>query len=78
MAVDDARANDHLTEVERQAEKQLGFRIEVRNDGNAGAVIWSYPTDRNAVRPATSVEIRLWHTVLSLWPVGEEELSSGE
>lgn len=73
MAVDDARANDHLTEVERQAEKQLGFRIEIRSDGDAGAVIWSYPPERNAVRPASIVEIRLWHTVLSLWPATEEQ-----
>jgi hypothetical protein len=49
-------------------ETSLGFRIEVRSDGEAGSVIWFTTEDRRSgVRPATGVEIRLWHALQALY-----------
>lgn len=49
-------------------ETSLGFRIEVRSDGEAGSVIWFTTADRRSgVRPATGVEIRLWNALQALY-----------
>lgn len=49
-------------------ETLLGFRIDVRSDGEAGSVIWFTTVDRRSgVRPATGVEIRLWHALQALY-----------
>jgi hypothetical protein len=48
-------------------EVSLGFRIDVRSDGEAGSVIWFTTEDRRSgVRPATGVEIRLWHALQAI------------
>jgi hypothetical protein len=41
-------------------EAALGFRIEVRPDGEAGSVVWMGKT---TVRPASGVEIKLWQAL---------------
>lgn len=50
-------------------ETSLGFRIDVRPDGEAGSVIWFTTGDRRSgVRPATGVEIRMWKMLCVLVP----------
>lgn len=43
-----------------ELERALGFRIEVRDGGEAGSVVW---IGKTAVRPATGVEIKLWQAL---------------
>lgn len=48
-------------EARSPMETELGFRIEVRDGGEAGSVVW---IGKTAVRPATGVEIALWQMLL--------------
>lgn len=65
--------------IEQEAADRLGFRIDVREDGNAGSVVWSRSDLPNGgVRPATSVEISLWNMILALWPMSNESEEQGE
>lgn len=46
--------------------QKLGFRIDVRTDGQAGTVIWMGSDIGAGVRPATGVELKLWSALQSI------------
>lgn len=54
-------AESKPAEARNELERALGFRIEVRDGGEAGSVVW---IGRTAVRPATGVEIKLWEMLI--------------
>ena len=66
-----------MSEEELLAQK-LGFRIDVRPDGNAGAVVWTDSNIGAGVRPATGVELRLWGALLALLGAVDPEHIPGD
>lgn len=53
--------------------QKLGFRIDVRSDGQAGTVIWTASDIGAGVRPATGVELKLWKALQVLRAEAEDD-----